>query len=369
MKKIGYDMLYLTICGLNGVVPNKDKLQQIDLQNLFQMCKFHSLTAIVDIALESAGIKDEQFIQGESRAIKKNLMLDTEREKICEFMEQNHIWYMPLKGVILKNLYPKIGMRQMADNDILYDSNYQKQVKEYMKKNGYTAQSVGKNNHDVYMKAPIYNYEMHTSLFDLKHDDNLYNYYKNIKRQLVKDNSKEYAYHFTDEDFYVYITAHEYKHYSDGGTGLRSLMDCYVYLKAKSNTMNWDYISNQLKKLGIADFEKKSRVLAQKVFSNPVHTKLSDEETEMLEFYLFSGTYGTMTNRVKNNMNKNGSSKLKYLLSRTFPPMEFIRKNYPFFYKYKFLMPFCWIFRIVRGFTVRNKKISAEIKAVKNFET
>ena len=40
--------------------------------------------------------------------------------------------------------------------------------------------------------------------------------------------------HFTDEDFYVFIVAHEYKHFADlGGTGIRNLVDRYVYLNTR----------------------------------------------------------------------------------------------------------------------------------------
>ncbi len=368
MKKTGYDMLYLVACALNGITPENERLKQMNLQKLFQMCQFHSLTATVDVALESAGIKDRQFIEAEARAVKKVIMLDAERGKICGYMEQNGIWYMPLKGVILKELYPKIGMRQMADNDILYDENFQTQVKEYMVSIGYTAESVGKGNHDAYLKPPIYNFELHRGLFGEGHDKKLYSYYKGIKSRLVRNEGSKLAYHFTDEDFYVYITAHEYKHYIISGTGLRSLADCYVYLKAKGEQMDWEYISQQLEELGISDFEEKSRQLAQKIFASETLPTLSDEERKMLEYYLFSGTYGTVSNYVQNGIEKSGGSKLKYMLSRAFPPMEFYRRNYPFIYRTKILIPFFCIFRIVRAFTVRRKKNLSEMRAVREFE-
>lgn len=37
---------------------------------------------------------------------------------------------MPLKGILLKEMYPKIGMLQMADNDILYDKQYRKETSQ-----------------------------------------------------------------------------------------------------------------------------------------------------------------------------------------------------------------------------------------------
>lgn len=83
----------------------------------------------------------QKFIEAKSKAIRKNILLDTEREKIFEFLEQNKIWYMPLKGVILKELYPKIGMRQMSDNDILFDETYRKDIVRFMKNKGYHLKS------------------------------------------------------------------------------------------------------------------------------------------------------------------------------------------------------------------------------------
>jgi hypothetical protein len=365
MKKTSYDMLYLATCAVNGVVPDKDKITQIDLQKLFDMCQFHCLTATVDVALESAGVKNSKFVEAESKAIKKNLLLDMEREKLFQFMEQNGIWHMPLKGVILKDMYPKTGMRQMSDNDILYDAKFQNEVCKYMKSHGYSAESVGKGNHDVYMKPPIFNYELHSKLFNEDKNKNLFEYYKNIENRLVKDTDKNYAYHFTDEDFYIYITAHEYKHFIGSGTGLRSLMDCYIYIKSKGDSMDWDYISKELKTLNIADFEENRRNLAIKVFSNPNLPELSSKETELLEYYLFSGTYGTMKNSVKNGLEKENNSKFKYILHRFFPPMSFYKIHHPIVYKYKFLVPFFSVYRIVRGAVLNHKKISAEFNILR----
>jgi len=105
-----------------------------------------------------------------NKAVRKNILLDAERTAIFERFEQQGIWYMPLKGSILKELYPENGMREMADNDILYDSTKQAEVKKIMLSMGYSAESVGKSHHDVYMKPPVLNFELHTLLFGAASD-------------------------------------------------------------------------------------------------------------------------------------------------------------------------------------------------------
>ena len=220
-KQNAYYLMYLIRCVLNNKVPAKEKLDKMDLSGVFAVAKAHSLTAIAAYALESAGIYDKDFEEEKNKAIRKTIILDAELEKAC-------IWYMPLKGILIKDLYPQIGMRQMADNDIIFDNNRSDDVRIIMQSLGFQTESFDSGNHDVYYKPPVCNFEMHTELFGDWHQEELYTYFSNIFQKVIKDNENGYGYHLSVEDFYIYITAHNYKHYSSGGTGLRSLVDTYV---------------------------------------------------------------------------------------------------------------------------------------------
>lgn len=52
--------------------------------------------------------------------------------------------------------------------------------------------------------------------------------YANVKDKLLPDRGKSYQFHFTQEDFYVFVLAHAHKHCSHSGTGIRILTDLYV---------------------------------------------------------------------------------------------------------------------------------------------
>ncbi len=149
------------------------------------------------------------------------------------------------------------------------------------------------------------------------------------------------------------MIVHEYKHYSGAGTGLRSLADCFVYLRSKGELLDLEYIGGETDRLGIGEFERKSRSLALKVFSAEGLSKLSEDERKMLEYYLASGTYGTRKQSIENRMDKlaaqtGSKSKLRYIMNRILPDSEF-KKNYPFFYRHKILLPIGWIYRIFRS--------------------
>ncbi len=210
-----------------------------------------------------------------------------------------------------KDYYPKLGMREMADYDILYDVKKSGEVKTIMESLGFSVERYDTtSNHDVYYKKPVSNFEMHRSLFGIFHEDALSNYYSNVSDRLLKDDDNNYGYHFSPEDFYIYMIAHEFKHYSRGGTGIRSLLDTYVFLN-RVGDLDWNYINGEFEKLGIKDFALKDRELAFSLFD---HSSMATENNEMLMYMLGSGVYGNADNLVSNGIAKSGS-RLQYIIN------------------------------------------------------
>ncbi len=346
-------MLYLCGCVLTETKPHKARLDDVNLKDLYMMSRFHTLTALVCEGLERANtvpadeIKKyfDAFKSVRQKAVRKNLLLDTERAKLCAFMEQNGIWYMPLKGVILKDMYPMIGLRQMADNDILFDEARRKEVKDWFLRQGYEVNAYGAGNHDVYRKEPVYNYEMHTSLYTKADRSEWHKYYKNIREKLLKEDGTSFAYRFTNEDFYIYFITHGFKHYDGDGNGLRFLCDMYVYVKAKQSEMDFDYITRELQTLGIDDFERGCRELIFELFENINaldFEKLTQEKRELLMCFLAGGAYGIRDNSTKKQLQKHG--KLKCLFAKIFPGTAVLQYYHPIF-RHKWLVPIGWICR------------------------
>lgn len=378
----GQDAIYLMSHALNSTVPDLKRVSGMDLSALYEFCNLHYVCATVCTALDSSGVfssADSSVVKlwhdALGKSIRKNMLLTAERESISAFFEENGIWHLPLKGSILHELYPSYGMRQMADNDILIDPHFRKTVKNYMIKKGYSCDSYNSGNHDVYKKPPVYNFEMHISLFGYEHGEILSSYYADIKKRLVLNEGSSFCYHFTDEDFYIYIVAHAYKHYKGGGTGIRMLSDLYVCLTKKGSNLDKAYVAAELKKLGAYDFERTASSLAMKLLGGENQANLSKEEANMLDFLLFSGAFGTFFNRSKNRLlrfaDSSDSSRffsLRYFLHRMCPPLEWYQYYVPFCYKHKWSIPFYVIFRSFRVLLFRRNKLKTELKAINAYE-
>ena len=387
IDKTGEDMLYLITCALHNQTPDKDKVCGMDLAALYRCAKRHTLAAITYDALELLGssigdgsralAKDDTVVsvltkwkETRDKALRKNLMLDAARKKLFQYMDAEHIWYMPLKGAILKDLYPRQEMRQMADNDILFDAEYEAAVKDYFVREGYEVISYAKGNHDVYEKEPVYNFEMHTSLFGEAHNEIWAEYYKDIQSKLNKSDN-HFQYSFTDEDFYIYFIVHAFKHFDGCGTGIRYFVDSYVYQNAKN--LDWGYIEEELDKLGVLAFEKTFRSVSMKIFGKGEDvSQLSEEEYRMLCDSMFAGTYGNLQSGIGKKLHKiqgdedriTKNTKAKYIICRLFPPMSYYKAYYPFIYKTRIFIPFFVIFRIVRGVLQHWREMMREIRVV-----
>jgi len=370
LLKNEYDMLYLTVCALNDAVPDRERLDKMNMDEVLKTSRRHSLSGLCAFALEKAGAMNDAFLKEKLVSVRKVMRLDAERKRILGIFEKKGIWYMPLKGVYMKEYYPQLGMRVMCDNDILIDSTRIGEITKIMENDGYTRCWDSGKNDMGFQKKPEFNYEMHMCLIGEYDSEIFYEYYKDVKERLKKDDNNNYGYHFTNEDYYIFMIVHEYKHYITAGTGLRSLADVYVFLRKFEKELDFDYITREMQKLGTEEFETAGRSLAMKIYSSEEFPELSEEEQNMLDYYLSSGTYGSKKNYVKFKKNEifgedTEVSDAGYLWKRLFPPMDHYRKYFPFFYRHKILIPFCWVYRLFRTLIFRRKKLGSEMMAIR----
>lgn len=374
-------LIYIISCQLNGKRVDKELLSHVELSSIYSAASNHSLIAIVATALEDAGVFSKRASELKLNAIRKNMLFDSARAEIFAEFEKQGIKYLPLKGVIMKDLYPSVGLRQMSDNDILFDQTKRAAVHDIMIELGYDDKYYNTINHDVYMKEPVLNFEMHVSLFENPNLPVFNDYFSMAFERAVPDGKSSCGYSMTDEDFYIFMKAHEYKHYANSGTGLRSLVDIYVYLTSKGEKLNLDYITSECEKLEISEFERVTREIALNVFKPEVAEALvradraegtspiSEYDTGFIADYINISTYGShetyLRNLIKREKTKTNSSnagaKFRYILQLTFPKIDYYERLYPGISRRKYLIPFLWL---KRSLTILIKRPRRTIKTI-----
>lgn len=403
----------------NNVGENNSEANNIG--RFYYIAKKHNLVSLMEQAMEKMGFESDsdiwkRWLKEKNQLIYKSVLMDVEREAIQDFFEENNIWYMLLKGMVIRKYYPAPELREMADNDILFDNKYSKEVYDFMTARGYKSDDYNKGYHDEYLKPPAYNFEMHRQLVSSKERTKWYEYYKDVKSILINDANGKNQFYFSDNDFYVYFIVHTYKHFLNSGMGLRTVLDVYLYLNNLQDKLDFDYIEEQLKKLDAYDFEQTFRSLAFKMFGENAKegnaaadelqdsfdakeqdmlresfdakkqdklcgsfdakeqdkwwNSFDDKEHDMLSYILDAGTYGNLENSVAHKMGytkgekKKASDKAKYIFRRLFPSMDTIEEFFPFFYKHKWAIPFLYIYRIGKMPFTRRKKVAGELREV-----
>ena len=333
-----------------------------ELSFYIKLSKHHSLMAFLYKALNEVKVKvnEEQIHKLEEyylANLRKAVLFDKERKELLNYLNEKQINYLPLKGIILKDYYLNAYTREFADNDILFEDKGSALIKDYFVKRGYEVEVYKKSNHDVYLKKPFFNFEMHRALF-YENEDNAKNV-KYFKDYLSKAPIKEgYEHYLSKEDFYIYFLAHSYKHYHVSGCGIRTLIDIYLYLKKEQ--LDFNYVNQELEKLDLLNFSNEIINLSNTLFNEQ---ELSPAQEEILLYIASSGTYGTLEHSVDKGVKEKG--KFGYTMKRLFPPYSFYKSAYPWAYYSFVLIPVAWLCRFFRILFTNPKKASKELKMIR----
>ncbi|MBE5965210.1 MAG: hypothetical protein E7252_09900 [Lachnospira sp.] len=358
----------LSVAALTGKYDKKDfsHLTKEDWESLYEMAVEQSIAALTYkvareyiVTFEELNKKWELISQ---QALVKELSFDAERSIILQKMEEAKIKYLPLKGIIINKMYPQPGLRQFADNDILYAGADPKELEKIMHELGYKTILLSEySNHDIYEKEPIYSFEMHKQLLPKK--SSYHEYFLSAWDRAIRDENTKFGYHMSKEDFYVYFMAHMHKHYDINGTGIRSINDLYLIQKSMTD-VDTDYIKEQLEIIGIKEFCKEMKDVCAYLFEGG---ELTERVRENMKYIASSATYGTKNHFVENRMKKS-KNMFVYTLHRIFPPLKEVRTYFPIVGKWPILLPFAWIYRYIRLIFVKERRESfvMEIKKLKN---
>lgn len=362
LGKAAVNMIYSVLNNAEAPEISED----FDWEAFRSFTKDHNISNIIYYAVRTmSGVPDEILKFYEEtylRACLKTALTDVEIPALLDSFEENGVRHMPLKGYIMRNYYPDPAMRSMGDVDILVGSDL-KEADKVIQSHGYSFHGEGFL-HDNYVKKGLH-IELHKSLVD-EYFSTMYKYYGEGFGRAKTEPGYKYRYAFSDEDFYIFLLAHLAKHFKIAGTGIRSVMDIYVFRK-KFPSLDEKYIDSQLSEIGLLKFKDKMEKMVFSWFSEP----FTDDFDAVGEYIVTSGVYGQSDNHELNAFILNTLSdtsykkgKIKYMLSMIFPGKKYLGARYPVVNKYPVLIPLYWIIRIFSTLTKSRYSIRYRLKGV-----
>lgn len=315
-------LCYLVACAFHGTSPDPARPEGIDPKKLYEFACRHALAPMAACALEQGGLTDEEalraFAEEKARALRRYVLLSSERERVRQALAEAGVWTAPLKGEDVARCWPAPELRRSVDVDLLIPAEGRREAARVMEALGYAREGdPEKPTHEMnFSKAPIYYFELHDALFGgdfCSWDEHFAPLHDRLREE------GDLRLRLTPEDAYVYFIAHAGKHDHYAGIGLRFLVDLYALNTRRSDEFDTNYVS---------------RELAEKLFASPEREpQLTKEEETHLLSMAEAGTYGTFSRQVENELRRTAGekmtagAKLAYLWHRAFPPRGYFLRT------------------------------------------
>ena len=358
-------LIYLISCVLHDRKPELPA-SNISIKSIYTLARFYGVENLALRAAERMGCFSDEDLQ-EWRALceklqYQNIIQKMEYHNILKEFTASGIKVLPLKGCVLKPMYPLEADRKMGDIDLLIGDGTWDQARSVMEKMGYTCKAFGVTNHDFYEKKPWMNVELHRSLFSEKNE--FCRYFQNVWDYAAPADENTYVYTLPWDEFYIYLMAHFAKHCRISGSGIRSIVDIYIFLQKHGSELEREYIGERLREMGIWEFACDAEKIADKWFSGALYVERDCDYGSLEALILRCGIYGSgrqeMMNRVDQAARKTDSlktAKWRYTLSCIFAGYDDMKYRYPVLERFPFLITVLWISRGFRIVLFDRKKI------------
>ena len=363
-------LLRSEVCGAETDPELLSDLRAEDISELYRLSRAHDVCHLVGSAISKC--RDSlcecellsRFADAHMLAVFRYRRFADELMQISSLFESEGIEHIPLKGSVLRDYYPEAWMRTSCDIDILVRPAELDRAKALLEeKLGYVL--FAKSSHDISLNSPTgVHLELHHTLIE----DGCAGYEGKLLTDVWENtelcDGKRFTRVMTDSMFYFYHIVHMAKHLLAGGCGIKSVIDLWILEnKAPHDKEKREAIISES---GFYKFNDGFLRLSRVWFDGAEGDLLTDS---LEEFILLGGVYGTVENGVSVDVVKK-QGRLKYALSRIFPPYSSMKRMYPSLERHKWLLPFCHVRRWLRVvFCGGLKRAGAQFSKSKNISS
>ncbi len=344
---------------LPGLVP---QLEEPDYDEILSIAERHAVTGLLYPGLKKclspqdpllSQMKKRSFGAATSASIRKK-----ELGKIYDLCNNRELPVLPLKGCIIKELYPYPELRTMSDADLLIPPAGRSAIRKGLEDLGFRFHKVDAADTDVYISPLSLNYEIHLDLTEEGFSSKSRDFCARLLELSKPAEAESFVMALPPEEHYIYILCHFIKHFIYGGIGIRQLTDLYICYS------NWGLdlqkVRDLLEELELSSFHNNLKALWEHWF---LETPSTDTTEALGSYILHSGVFGNEEQRATDRL-LSAEREGNYIFSRLFPPYRLMKGYFPILRKLPFLLPFAWIWRAFRAVLFRRKKLTAELNAM-----
>ena len=339
-ESILFALLRAAVCGEQVTEKVKAACTPEALEQVYILAVKHDLVHLPGHVLGNLGVPDclpmRAMKQAAFGAVQRCLRLEYELGQICNAFEQAQIPYIPLKGAVIRKLYPEPWMRTSCDIDVLiHEENLERAAEVLVTGLSYRT-DYKKAYHDMSLFSPSgIHLELHFSIQETM--ENIDGLLSKVWEHAVPVTGYQYA---LEKEFLAFhLLAHMSYHFVGGGCGIRALMD--IFLLRERKLYDERVLRGYLSQCGIERFYDSILELISVWFRGSTPAPLAER---MEQYLLTGGTYGTQEQRIAVRQQREGG-RLGYLLGRIFMPYRNLKIRYRVLEQYPILFPVFQVYR------------------------
>jgi hypothetical protein len=303
----------------------------------------------------------------------------TQISKVLKIFNNENIPVIVLKGLVVREFYPKPELRTMGDADVLVKKEDLNRIKKLLKDLGYI-ESGTTDAHIVFEHEKHYAIELHWTLTDMSYFKGQPVFENQIWENTIKVKvGDSEALSLSFEDLAVHLCVHMAVHSVSSGFGIRQLCDLVLLVEKKGDLIDWSRFLNKIKKCGIEKFTMSIFCVCRQLFNMNIpqelnNTKLVEEEVlKLLINDIFSagvhgnrsisrmfGTYLAYNSPNIDSLKSVGIVKRFIMLLMT--SNNRLSDRYSYAKKNTILVPIAWIHHFGRGIFNKEYSFFSKIK-------
>ena len=350
-----------------------ENLSEKEWDSIYDEASSHSLESVVYYAIRENKIevKSKKFESWKKDVFLSNIHQNKHITVVSVALEKLYetgIPVMVLKGLVLRELYPKSELRSMSDADILVRVEDLDLTCEVLEKLGYTRpeEITGNESHIIFDNETT-RIEVHWDLIN----DNFFSGKNNFDVNIWEDAKSldiqgASCFSLGNEDMILHMISHMMVHLCYMGFGLRQMLDLAFLINKNKRTIDWELVIKKIEDAQILKFALYVFEICEVIFEIdlPGDIKIlvltSNLESEYMDLFiediLNNGTFGRKDrgavfgkNFAYDKKQKKQKSVYVQFMRTLFPKVDDMSSRYKYLKKAKILAPFAWTQHILAG--------------------